>query len=83
MRGDPAVMPFAFCQWFDHCVRFSLYEPERRLPDFDLVHRPIAQHLRELPEDLVVVFLGRIRGCRVVGGGGQTERLPQPAAGRP
>ena len=24
MRGDPLVMPFAFCQWFDQLVRFRL-----------------------------------------------------------
>ena len=54
-------------------------EPERGLADFDLVQHSIAHYVRELSEDLVVVFLGRIRGRRVVGGGGQTERLPQPA----
>ena len=49
MRGDPVVMPLAVCQCLDQVVRFAL-QAEHRLPDLDLVQRPIAQNLRELAE---------------------------------
>lgn len=32
MRGEPVVMPLAFCQWFDHVVRFSLARLKNAYP---------------------------------------------------
>src|SRR6185295_335227 len=32
MRGDPVVMPLAFCQWFDQVVRFRFSRPNTASP---------------------------------------------------
>src|SRR3979490_1053686 len=32
MRGDPVVMPLAFCQWFAQVVRFLFARPDTASP---------------------------------------------------
>src|SRR4026209_2970080 len=34
IRGEPTVMPFTFCQWFDHEVRFRFARPNTAWPTF-------------------------------------------------
>ena len=55
-------------------------EAEHGPPRFHFVQRPIAQHLRELPEELVVVLVVGA-GCRRVALVAGSERLGQLAVG--